>query len=194
MIEIIELAVLTAGREPVTICVVSPRKTDFRPADSFGTWLKYLRQLTHLTQAEAASDAQVSLDAVKRMERGQLVGSAHFLAWLSWLQDASERSTVATSKTRPTDPLEADADTLHVEIQQLPAKLLILGDRIRTAGLAIQAPKGRRSLIIEDAIKPSGRKALMAAAAELSPETPSTSGESRGVGTGNKRRKKRVRR
>lgn len=129
MTAVVGLADLTEVPGGTTIEAVPP---SFKPAESFGAWLKYLRGLTGLTQEQAAKDAGVSFDAVKRMERGKLVGSTHLLAWLSWLGSA------AAAKTD-----EIDADELEEAFTGWSEKALLLGMRIRDAGLALQPPKAK---------------------------------------------------
>jgi transcriptional regulator with XRE-family HTH domain len=123
---------LTGAAAADRIATVPPEDLSrFQPAETFGTWLKYLRQLTGLTQEQAAKDAQVSVDAVRRMERGRLIGSAHLLAWLAWL---------ATEAVHLESP-DVDAETLSTEVEQFREKLEVLGNQIREAGLANQPPK-----------------------------------------------------
>lgn len=137
-----DLSVLTARDPDARIAIVPTRdaSTTFKPAESFGTWLKYLRQLTDLTQDEAAKLANVSVDAVKRMERGKLVGSAHLLAWLAWLD------TTAVNKN---DDEERNFE-LEEEFKKWPDRALTLGARIRDAGLAMQSPKARGHKDVEE--------------------------------------------
>lgn len=180
-----QLMALTCAEYGATIPPVS-KKDEFYAAESFGAWLKYLRSLTRLNQLDAAKKAKVSHDAVKRMEGGQLVGSAHLLAWLSWLEEMGERGG-------PEDDIDAsvDADTLNTAMKEVPDKLMMLGVRIREAGLAIQTPKGRR-IVIDDASVPSGQRALTIAAAELSHGRPAASDESPGAGGANMTRTTRA--
>lgn len=125
---------LTDGAASVTITSVPTLTPDISPAlstpESFGTWLKYVRQLSGLTQQVAAKKAGVSFDAVKRIERGQLIGSAHLLAWISWLAEF---------------PDEAEVPNMGEEIARWPQKLIALGDYIRDHGLALKAPKSKSS-------------------------------------------------
>lgn len=124
---------LTTTASGTTIGLVAT--PSFKPAKSFGEWLKYLRGLTGLTQAEAATHANVSFDAVKRIESGKLVGSTHLLAWLSWLGDA------ASGAAKDEDQIAADE--LDEVFAQWADKVLLLGMRIREAGLAKQPQKAK---------------------------------------------------
>lgn len=119
--------------EATTMSVVPTLTPDSSPAsstpESFGTWLKYVRQLSGLSQKEAAKLASVSFDSVKRLEGGQLVGSAHLLGWLSWLAEY---------------PTESETDTeMLEEIKRWPMKLLAVGDYVRDHGLALKQPKAK---------------------------------------------------
>lgn len=113
--------VLTVAQQRLRIGVV-PRR--IARVVSFGKWLKYVRSLTELSQKEAAEAAQVSYDAVKRIERGELVGSAHFLGWLSWLDE-----------NKPS------------ELEGWERKLMIIGKHMRRDGLAMLPPKIKKELI-----------------------------------------------
>ncbi len=143
MVDTVAVGVLTDEASDAKIAIVPKRDaSSFKPAESFGTWLKYLRQLTGLNQEEAAKQANVSFDAVKRMERGRLVGSAHLLAWLAWLD---------------TEAAHKNDDELNEEIEEefkkWPDKALNLGLRIREAGLAMQPPKGRSQQDTESTVR-----------------------------------------
>lgn len=100
-----------------------PRRQIVDPA--FGKWLGYLRDLTDLSQRSAASEANVSVDSVRRLENGELTGSAHLLAWLSWLNSRQEPD-------------------LRQQLAEWPTRLLSLGERARREGLASKPAKAKR--------------------------------------------------
>lgn len=133
MIDSINFDLLTAGGNNETIADVAKRDaSSFKPAETFGAWLKYVRSLTGLTQKEAAKQARVSFDAVQRIERGKLVGSAHLLAWLAWLdvEAAHKNDDEATQE-------------IEDEFSKWSDKAITLGHRIRDDGLAMQSPKAK---------------------------------------------------
>lgn len=122
----VELVDLTERQSVGRIAGVPDKRTREKPATAFGTWLKYIRQLTGFNQEVGAQKARVSFDAVKRMERGELTGSVYLIAWLSWLAEQTQKSLPA-----------------HDEFDGWPMKLLVLGRAVRTSGAAQQAPKSK---------------------------------------------------
>lgn len=58
-----------------------------RVAPSLGQWLQYLRKHVTSKQLVAAAEAGISLDAVRRLERGENVSIGFLLPFLSWLDD-----------------------------------------------------------------------------------------------------------
>lgn len=83
----LRLAVLTSALiEPQNRCV-SDEKPERRRvvARSLGAWIGYLRRQTKQKQAAVAETIGVSLDGVRRVERGENVGLELMLPFLSWL-------------------------------------------------------------------------------------------------------------
>jgi transcriptional regulator with XRE-family HTH domain len=92
---------------------------------SFGLWLKQVRGLTGMTQEGVAEQSRISLEAIRRLEQGQLPGTPYLVALLAWLNEQ-----------RNTD--------MHQEFSQWPTRVLTLGAVVRKKGLALQPPKSGR--------------------------------------------------
>jgi hypothetical protein len=95
----------------------------------FGLWLKHSRERAGIRNPkDVAAQAKVSLDSIRRMERGEVVGSAHLTAWLAWLNHYK------------------DSDFRKI-FDEWPDRLLGLGSRAADLGLASKPPKsGSKSL------------------------------------------------
>lgn len=126
---------LTADSRASTIAVVAKRGTG--PFEEFGLWATGLRRLSGRTQERASAESRVSLDSIRRIERGEMPGGAHLLGLLSWLM---EQPKVHNSTSG----------------QRFAQELLSAGQLARASSLAYQQPKAKN--IKRRARAPSGKR------------------------------------
>lgn len=76
------------GSRQQTAPVVRGKDGRRRPvAAALGLWLQYLRKQTGEKQLAAAQGCGLTLDAIRRVERGENVGAEILFPFLSWLDE-----------------------------------------------------------------------------------------------------------
>ena len=120
-----------------------------RIAPALGAWLQYLRGQTGLNQKEAAPEIGITLDALRRIERGENIGIELLLPFLAWLEDVLgakdlDRHAELVSgllthlvetgmKLRPAKPKEGT-----------PSQPAAIDERVRTKPTAAMPRRARR--------------------------------------------------